>query len=67
MTKIPYVELLGTAYNYHEREIAELEAKRNGDPERDELIDGMQELPKSKLATLEIMFEIETGKKMHAD
>lgn len=62
MERITHTQLLGIALAHFEREIQELEEKRDGNPEHDELINRMQELPKARRETVLALFEIETGK-----
>ena len=67
MQKITMVELIARTYSWYDEEVKSLEAKRNGDPDKDGLIDHMQAVPKEKMETLMLMYEIETGKKMFVD
>ena len=67
MGKVTMTELIGRTYASYEAEIRDYESKRNGDPEVEHVVDRLVEPLKEKLETLEVMFEIETGKPMFAD
>ena len=67
MEKVTMTELIAMTHEYYEGQIREYEEKKTGDAEHDELIDHFLEPYRAKQKTLEMMFEIETGKKMFAD
>ena len=67
MQKITMVELIARTYSWYDEEVKSLEAKRDGNPDREELINQMQAAPKEKMETLMLMYEIETGKKMFVE
>lgn len=67
ITTITMCELIARTHSSYDAEIRDYEAKRNGDPEVDHIIDRLTEPLRQKCDTLELMFEIETGKSMFAD
>lgn len=64
---VTQTELITIAYDYYDKNIAEMEARKTGAPEEDAIIEHFLEMPRKKREILKLMYKLQTGNELFED